>query len=225
MRPVIQFVAFVVFALSVAAQPALLDRARAALDHHDPDTAATLLEQAASRDPQNAEVHYLLGIAYGAQAEKASVFRQASLARKTRDEFERAVALDPNHLDARFSLVQYYVEAPAFLGGGEEKARDQANAIAARNPGYGHRAFAFIDTHEKQYAAAVAELDEALKIDPNDMDALFELGHVAALSGLELQRGEAALERYIAHKPGRDDPPASEANDWLQKIRAREGKQ
>ena len=211
--------------LVLAVAPSLVDRARAALDRHDPAAAATLLERAVDQTPQNAEAHYLLGIAYGEQAEKASVFRQPALARKTRDEFERAVALDPGHLDARFSLVQYYIDAPGFLGGGEEKARDQANAIAARNAGYGHRAVAFIDTHEKQYAAALAELDEALRIDPNDMDALFELGHVAALSGLELQRGEAALERYIAHKPGRDDPPPSEANDWLQKIRAREGKQ
>ena len=50
----------------------------------------------------------------------SSVFRQATLARHTRDEFERAVQLDPNHLEARYALVQFYILAPAIVGAIED---------------------------------------------------------------------------------------------------------
>jgi len=172
MRPISHLALILALASSLAAQSSLLDRGRAALDRNDPDTAATLLEQAVDQTPQNANAHYFLGVAYGKQAEKASVFRAPSLARKTRAEFERAVQLDPNHLDARYALVQYYMEAPSFLGGGDEKARDQAAEIAKRNAACGHRSLAFIYLKKKDYKAAMTEVNAALAIDANDEDAL-----------------------------------------------------
>ncbi len=170
-RPVLRFLVLALLPSAVFAQSSLVDRARAALDHNDPDTAATLLEQAAAQTPQNADVHYLLGVAYGEQAEKASVFHQYGLAKKTRAQFENAVQLDPNHLDARYSLVQYYTDAPSFLGGGSDKARAQAAEIAKRNPGYGHLAFAYIAMKQNDLKTATSELQAALAINPNDKDA------------------------------------------------------
>jgi hypothetical protein len=72
------------------------------------------------------------------------VFHRTSLARHTRDELERAVELDPNHLDARWGLVQYYALAPGYLGGSEEKARQEAEEISKRDAALGKRAFDFI---------------------------------------------------------------------------------
>ncbi|HLJ73872.1 MAG TPA: hypothetical protein VKU62_04760, partial [Thermoanaerobaculia bacterium] len=43
-----------------------------------------------------AEQHYLLGVKYGEEARTASIFRKAGLATKARQEFERAVQIDPN---------------------------------------------------------------------------------------------------------------------------------
>jgi tetratricopeptide (TPR) repeat protein len=224
LRSIARFVAVLAVALPLAAQPALVDRVHAALDRDDPKTAADLLEPAVTQTPDDAQLHYLLGVAYGEMAEKASVFRQPGLARKTRNEFERAVQLDPNLVDARWSLVQYYTLAPRFLGGGDEKAVDQAREIARRNPVYGHRAMAFIDENKKDYQAAMAELDAGLEINPSDMASLFELGYVAANSGINLVRGEQALLKYLARKPGRADAPADRAMYWLGKIYEREGR-
>ena len=71
-------------------------------------------------------------------------FRRMSLARHTRDEFEHAVELDPNNLDARWALVQYYELAPGYLGGSEQKAEQQAEEISKRDPSFGKRAFEFL---------------------------------------------------------------------------------
>ena len=124
--------ASLLFAVSLQAQTTLIEKGRAALDRNDPQAAIAILETAVAQSPRDAEAHYVLGLAYGAQAQRASVFRRASLARHTRDEFERAVRLDPNDLDARSALAEYYRRAPAWLGGSDEKAHEQEREIRAR---------------------------------------------------------------------------------------------
>src|SRR2546425_8012922 len=101
------FVLAVSLATSGFAQSTVLEQGRAALQRNDVDTAANLLEKAVAQSPNNAEAHYLLGSAYGVQAQRASIFSKAGLAKKTQAEFERAVQLDPNYIDARFALVEY----------------------------------------------------------------------------------------------------------------------
>src|SRR3954453_12482365 len=115
-------VLFGLIALPLFAQTSLIDQGRAAMARNDADAAATLFKKAVAQNPKSAEAHYLLGTAYGSQAQKASIFGQASLAGKTKDEFEKAVALDPNQLDARMGLVEYYTMAPGIIGGSFEKA-------------------------------------------------------------------------------------------------------
>ena len=77
---------------------------------HD-DRAAAQFEKAAKLEPTSAIYQFWLGQVYGAQAEKANVFRQPSLAKRVKEHFERAVAIDTNYLAARNGLVQYYLGA------------------------------------------------------------------------------------------------------------------
>ena len=113
----------------------------------------------------DAAAHYRRGVELGEAAEKANIFRRASLARQTRIEFEQAVALDPNFIDARVALVEYYLRAPHFLGGSEQKAIAQAHEIMKRDAAEGHRAFAQIYEHQKQHDKAVTELAAAEALD------------------------------------------------------------
>jgi tetratricopeptide (TPR) repeat protein len=135
-------------AASLVAQTALVKEGRAAIDRNDPQAALSVLQRAVAQTPDNADAHYLLGVAYGKLAQKANAFRRPSLARHTRDEFERAVQLDPNHLDARWALVQYYELAPGYLGGSEQKARQQAEEISTRDAALGQRALDFLATRK-----------------------------------------------------------------------------
>ncbi|HEX3070599.1 MAG TPA: tetratricopeptide repeat protein [Thermoanaerobaculia bacterium] len=121
-------------ALPLLAQNSLIDQGRAAMTRGDAETASGLFEKAVAQNPKSADAHYLLGSAYGSMAEKASIFSQASLASKTKEEFEKAVELDPNHLEARMGLVQYYAFAPGFMGGSYDKAFAQAAEIRKRDP-------------------------------------------------------------------------------------------
>ena len=214
----------VLIAAPLAAQTTLVEQGRAALDRKDPQAAMNLLQKAVAQTPQDAQAHYFLGVAYGTLAEKANVFRQAALARHTRDEFERAVRADPNHVDARFGLVQYYCVAPALLGGDERKALQQAEEIRKRDALTAHRAFAFIYTHRRDHVRAIRELEAAVQLDGNDMPSWFEIGRLAALSGTNLPGGEDALRRYLRHSPAVDEPPLDSARYWLERIQERQGR-
>src|SRR5579872_2977446 len=175
----------------------LVDEGQAALDRNDARGAIDALQKAVAESPDNAQAHYLLGVAYGTLAQQSNVLRQAAFAHRTRDEFAKAVALDPDHVKARFCLVEYYTLAPNFMGGSIELARQQTAEIAKRDIVWGHRATAFIEAHLKNYDVAATELKAAVAADPSHMCTLFELGHLAALSGLDLHEGEQALQRYI----------------------------
>jgi tetratricopeptide (TPR) repeat protein len=175
MRPIFA-VLVVLLALPLLAQTSLLEQGRAAMNRNDADAAATLLEKAVAQNPKNAEAHYLLGTAYGSQAQKASIFGQASLAGKTKDEFEAAVALDPNLLDARYGLVEFYAMAPGFMGGSYDKAFAQAAEIKKHDPLMAHRAAAFIYSHQKKTDEARNEYLAEVREFPKSARAHIDLG-------------------------------------------------
>jgi tetratricopeptide (TPR) repeat protein len=86
------------------------------------------LEKAVVADPSNAGYYDWLGRAYGRRAETSSFVTALSYASRTRENFEKAVTLDPVNLEALSDLFECYLEAPRVLGGG----MDKAEAIAAR---------------------------------------------------------------------------------------------
>jgi tetratricopeptide (TPR) repeat protein len=91
-------------------------------------------ERAIALDPQNSLYHLWLGRVDGEKADRAGFVSAAGLAKKVRIEFERAVELDPKNSEARADLAEFYMEAPGIVGGGKDKARAQAQALAAFNP-------------------------------------------------------------------------------------------
>ena len=107
-------------------------------------------------DNHNSDYHLWLGRACGYQAQRASVLWQFPLARRVRKHFERAVELNPDNIDARADLAEYYLKAPWFLGGGREKAETQAHEISQRNLAEGLRVWRMIAAEEaNQYTATV----------------------------------------------------------------------
>jgi len=91
-------------------------------------------EKAVALDPGNAQYHLWLGRSYGEKAEHSGLLAAAKLAKKVRNEFETAVRLDPNDAEARADLAEFYMEAPAIMGGGRDKAEAQAQQLAIADP-------------------------------------------------------------------------------------------
>jgi tetratricopeptide (TPR) repeat protein len=136
---------------------------RCFLELSDYERAVADAERAVKLEPRNAEYHLWLGRAYGRKADRARSFW---LARKVRREFEESVRLDPANIEARSDLLEFYTEAPGIVGGGKEKAREQAEAIAALDPLEGHLARAAYWLSEKKPEQAEAEYRHVLEAKP-----------------------------------------------------------
>src|SRR5437879_4089537 len=114
-----------------AAAHNLLCRAYFSLGQWDRGTSEC--ERAVSLAPENSQFHLWLGRIYGEKADKASFIAAAGLARRVRDEFEKAVRLNPDNVDARSDLAEFYLEAPGIVGGGSNKAEEQVVSLGRLN--------------------------------------------------------------------------------------------
>src|SRR2546426_11586234 len=81
--------------VSLAALTPLIEQGRAAISRGDDDAAIEILERAVAQSPRSAEAHYYLANAYGSKAQNSGMFGAATYGSKVKDEFEKAVALDP----------------------------------------------------------------------------------------------------------------------------------
>src|SRR4051812_35760871 len=102
--------------------------------------AVNSFQDALSAGPADSDRYLWLGRAYGRRAEHSSPLTAPSHALKARQNFEKAVELNPKNLEAMSDLFEYYLEAPSFLGGGTEKAASLAKKIAQLDPAEAHYA-------------------------------------------------------------------------------------
>jgi tetratricopeptide (TPR) repeat protein len=151
----------------------LLCRAYFMLEEWDRGIAAC--ERARNLDPQKSLYHLWLGRIYGEKAERAGFLSAAGLAKKVRTSFERAVELDPKSWEARTDLAEFYLEAPAVVGGGKDKAREQADAIAPLNPGMAHWIAARLAEKSKDTALAEREYRAAIEASRSGTRAWLDL--------------------------------------------------
>ena len=201
----------------------LLCRAYYALE--DWERAESSCKKAVALDPDNSRFHLWLGRAYGERADRANVLAAGVLAEKARGEFERAVQLDPNDVDARLDLAEFYVLAPRVLGGGEQKARDQAQSIATVDPGREHWVYARIAEQKKDFATAEREYHQYIDLSKGDAQAWLNLAFflrrqlrieemeqaVVKLSQAPMPRRDALFEASeILYRTGRSFPFATE---------------
>ena len=101
-------------------------------------------KKAANGAQCNADYHLWLGRAYGHRAQQVNLFRKPALAKQVHIHFEKAVGCDPDHVAARWDLMEYYMQAPRFLGGSRKKAEEQAAIITRLDPAEGRKARQFI---------------------------------------------------------------------------------
>jgi tetratricopeptide (TPR) repeat protein len=121
-------------------------------------------ERARNLDPEKSLYELWLGRIYGEKASRTGFLSAAGMAKKVRVAFERAVELDPQSWEARTDLAEFYLEAPGIVGGGKEKARQQADAIMPLNPAMSHWIAARIAEKNKDSATAELEYRAAIAV-------------------------------------------------------------
>ncbi|MGA2039959.1 MAG: tetratricopeptide repeat protein [Bryobacteraceae bacterium] len=163
--------------------------------------AAEAMEKALAAEPGDALHALWLGRAYGRRAESASIFSAPGYANKARQYLERATELDPRNLEALSDLFDYYLQAPGFLGGGEEKARRTADQIAQLSPAEGFLAQAKLAEKHNEHSAAEAHLRSAVGAAPEQIGKLIELARFLVRQG-RVQEADQSLARAEKIAPG-----------------------
>jgi tetratricopeptide (TPR) repeat protein len=146
------------------------------INEDDYDQAIAWLAKAVALRDGSSEYHLWLGRAYAEKTLISNIFRRASLAPKVREQFERAVEIDPNNLDARLNLVDFHLQAPGIVGGSLDKAIEQAAEIGKRDPIRGHVASGRIDHDQKKDDEAEREYLAAIREAPASPLPRLELG-------------------------------------------------
>ena len=184
--------ALLVFSLSAGAQeappPSHVAHIANALRESALDRAVELGEKLVSQSPDDGHAWHWLGRAYGRQAQSASMLKRPGWAGKCFDAFEKAVALDPKNVEARFDLMQYYMQAPGFLGGSEDKAREQAVEIGKLDASLG--------------GVALGQI--AINVDDDEAEAE-KFFRQAIAQGGDVRRARNALANLLAQQSRWDD--------------------
>lgn len=174
----------------------------------DAEAAIDVAKRAVERAPRSAQAHLWLGNAYGLRLGQVGTFAQIAMAPRVRRAYEQAVELAPDLLEARYRLVEFYLQAPKVMGGGVDKARSQVDEIAARDPAMGHAARGKVLAAEKQIDLALAEFAAARAAKPDVARYRLETGLALARS----KRWQDALDVFQTWT--REDPDAPSA--WYQ---------
>ena len=174
---------------------------RALMAEDDLEAARPWFERAVELDPLSSEKHEWLGRCLGFMAARGSFLTRTSLAPKIRRAFERAVELDPDNVEARLDLLEYYVQAPAIMGGSHEKARKEAAAIATRDRMRGYRAEGRIEDHEKHYDAALALYAKAAAEFPDQIEPALWASNIG-VARKNYPLAFEPLDAFLARNPG-----------------------
>jgi cytochrome c-type biogenesis protein CcmH/NrfG len=190
----------------------------------DYNHAESSLEQATKLAPNSSEYYDWLGKASGRKAQRANPFSAMSLARKTHRAFEAAVRLSPTNVEAQRDLISYLLNAPGFLGGGEDKALKQIQALSVVDAVDGMLARAEYFVTRKKLDLAADEYQKILKTDVRRIGVQMEIAefyrdrgdaaHMQAAvdAAAKLGPDDARLEYYrgVALVLAQQDPAAAE---------------
>jgi tetratricopeptide (TPR) repeat protein len=160
----------------------------------DYNRAISSLERADALEPDRSEYHDWLGKAYGRKAQESNrfaPFSSLSLAHKARREFEAAVRVDPQNLEAQRDLIRYLMNAPGIVGGSGEAAERQIQALSGMDAVEGELAQAELFVTHKKLDQADQEYQKILQMMPNRIGIYFEIAEYYRDRGNAARMSEA----------------------------------
>ena len=98
------------------------------------------------------------------QAKESNKFAALSLINDAIDNFEKTIALNPNHIGARWALLEIYIQLPGIVGGSERKAKKYADQLLKISPVDGYLAKGHVEEYFKRYTAAEKNYKKAIEV-------------------------------------------------------------
>ncbi|MFM2214383.1 MAG: hypothetical protein RL427_1646 [Bacteroidota bacterium] len=115
-------------------------------------------------NPKEANYFYKYGGCLGMKAKESNKLKALSMIGDIKGSFEKAIQLNPNHIEARWALIELYLQLPAIVGGSERKAKKYANQLLKISPVDGYLANGHIAEYFEKYREAEANYTKAIAI-------------------------------------------------------------
>lgn len=128
------------------------------------DNAIEQYKKLSELDKNNANYHYKYGGSLGMKALKISKLRAFAVIGDIKSAFLKAAELDPNHIDARWALVELYMSLPGIVGGSKNKSLKYANELQALSKVDGYLAKGYIYEYDDEPELAEKYYKLAVKI-------------------------------------------------------------
>jgi tetratricopeptide (TPR) repeat protein len=96
------------------------------------------------------------------KAKESNKFKALGMIGDVRESFEKAIVLNPKHIEARWALVMLYMQLPGIVGGSESKAIKYSNELLKISPVDGYLSKGQIDEYFKRYLSAEQQYKKAI---------------------------------------------------------------
>lgn len=128
------------------------------------EVAITYYEDLLEEDKNNANYNFKYGGALGMKALSVNKLRALTYISDIRTAFEKAAELDPEHIETRWALVEFYIQLPGIIGGSENKAIEYANELGGISEVDGHLANGYIAEYSDRPKDAEGFYKKAIEV-------------------------------------------------------------
>lgn len=104
--------------------------------------------------PAEADYYFKYGGCLAMRATEVNKIKAFTMVDDMKQAFEKAIVLNPKHVQARWALIEIYLQLPGILGGSESKAITYSNELAQFSPVDGYLSRGRIEEYFKRYTLA-----------------------------------------------------------------------
>lgn len=144
---------------------------------------------------KEADYYYKYGGALGMKAKESNKFKALGMVGEVKDSFEKAISLDPKHIESRWALIELYIQLPGIVGGSEAKAIQYSNELLRLSPVDGYLSRGHIEEYFKRYTLAEQQYNKAI-IEGGSKKSYQKLVNLYKNKMKEPEKANKVLESY-----------------------------
>ncbi|SEG20429.1 tetratricopeptide repeat protein [Flavobacterium urumqiense] len=159
------------------------------------DTAIGYYKKLKQLRPSEANYYYKYGGVLGMKAINGNKFKALGMIDEIKGSFEKAIMLNPKHIEARWALIELYMQLPGIVGGSQSKAIKYSNELMKLSPVDGYLSRGHIDEYFRRYTAAEEQFKKAIAINGSKM-SYQKLANLYKNKMNEPEKAKSVLEEY-----------------------------
>lgn len=145
--------------------------------------------------PLEANYYYKYGGALGMKAKDSNKFKALGMIDEVKESFEKAISLNPKHIESRWALIELYIQLPGIVGGSESKAIKYSNELMQLSTVDGYLSRGHIDEFFKRYELAEKQYKKAIELTGSKV-SYYKLANLYKNKMKQPDKAKSVLEVY-----------------------------